>query len=1071
MQTKTFRLFISSTFSDFTKERELLQTEVFPYISNYCEEYGFQFQPVDLRWGVNEEAQLDQKTLDVCLDEVKACKSYPHPNFLIMAGDRYGWVPNPYMIEQKEFENILSYIEKNNKDFEIEYWLYRDKDNSIKQSKNRLTNSLELLKQWYELDENQIPVSYVLQKRTDRSKNSYVDYTVYENWAPEENALRTTLQLAAKNIGLSKVKGEKYFISATEHEVKEGIINYFAHTEYQKKLIKNNHVTAAIDKKYVFGLIRNIVNKQKFKNDLYIENNKIKVNVFKSNIRKYLLDDNCLDIDTRLIDDNRLELSYLKVFKQSVISFLIDSIKEQIDQFNEITKLEEELYEQNYYLTQKIKFFSGRKGDLKVINDYINDASINSPLIVYGKSGLGKSSLMAKAINELIIKDSRRVIFRFIGATPQSSDTKSILLSILQELGVELNNIESNSLEDFSLKSYQALIELKDEVVIFIDAVDQFCNKDTFMWLPEKLPNNLKIILTTLKDENYPEDSKYYELLSNYHNNFYQLKQFEIDSDVVNLMLKDYNRTINYEQMQYVLNKYNEVQSPLYLKVAVMELIYWRSYDQVYQNIQLENSQRGIIKKYISNLVERNNHKNILIEKVMSYIYASIEGLSEKELLDFLSMDKSLLNEVASDKFHKNLSNKLPVAIWVRLQYEIKTFISIKTIEGVGLMQFFHREFNDAIKETFDTQFFHRELIDYSCTKVLQNHHPFSNNRFGKLLVTLLVNYAFLYDQKLVVEEYLKKLAEKNIEWLQDFVSYLDNTLNNYYKSGQTIEALFISKIVYSNKFLFDNLKNKFNFISMYATLELATANTENAEKLYGESLKFARSDYNKAIVEIQLAKTYRKKGETEVARKMLEKNLKHTLTNNSDERADALIQLGLCHFGFKEYDKALEYYKLADNYLTTTDNRQLKLYNWLGMSTVIAFMGKVLEGLDLLIKIKNESQQYGFQNFYIDSLNGISKKYLMLDEYKKAIEYASEALFLGKKQDNKILVYLMNGYILEGYAGLYKSKKHNQEEIETHAKKYLDDIIFDKNNRVVKEKLILELVDECIEKWNMAIE
>jgi len=68
MHGKTFRLFISSTFSDFHRERELLQTEVFPEIKVYCAEKGYTFQSIDLRWGVNQEAQLDQKTLELCLE-------------------------------------------------------------------------------------------------------------------------------------------------------------------------------------------------------------------------------------------------------------------------------------------------------------------------------------------------------------------------------------------------------------------------------------------------------------------------------------------------------------------------------------------------------------------------------------------------------------------------------------------------------------------------------------------------------------------------------------------------------------------------------------------------------------------------------------------------------------------------------------------------------------------------------------------------------------------------------------------------------------------------------------------
>ncbi len=61
MQNRTFRLFVSSTFSDFNEERKILQTKVFPEIKRYCASKKLNFQPIDLRWGVSAEAQLDQK--------------------------------------------------------------------------------------------------------------------------------------------------------------------------------------------------------------------------------------------------------------------------------------------------------------------------------------------------------------------------------------------------------------------------------------------------------------------------------------------------------------------------------------------------------------------------------------------------------------------------------------------------------------------------------------------------------------------------------------------------------------------------------------------------------------------------------------------------------------------------------------------------------------------------------------------------------------------------------------------------------------------------------------------------
>jgi hypothetical protein len=63
----TFRVFVSSTFSDLIAERNALQEQVFPQLREYCQKHGARFQAIDLRWGISEEAALDQQTLKICL--------------------------------------------------------------------------------------------------------------------------------------------------------------------------------------------------------------------------------------------------------------------------------------------------------------------------------------------------------------------------------------------------------------------------------------------------------------------------------------------------------------------------------------------------------------------------------------------------------------------------------------------------------------------------------------------------------------------------------------------------------------------------------------------------------------------------------------------------------------------------------------------------------------------------------------------------------------------------------------------------------------------------------------------
>jgi hypothetical protein len=86
---KTFRVFISSTFNDLTKERNALQDRVFPLLRELCMRQGARFQAIDLRWGISEEAAHDNRTMEICLEEIKRCQATTRrPNFLVMLGDR-----------------------------------------------------------------------------------------------------------------------------------------------------------------------------------------------------------------------------------------------------------------------------------------------------------------------------------------------------------------------------------------------------------------------------------------------------------------------------------------------------------------------------------------------------------------------------------------------------------------------------------------------------------------------------------------------------------------------------------------------------------------------------------------------------------------------------------------------------------------------------------------------------------------------------------------------------------------------------------------------------------------------
>ena len=145
--TRTFRIFVSSTFADLKQERNALQKDVFPRLKKLCRENGTRFQAIDLRWGVREEAGLDQQTMTICLDEIKRCRdASPRPNFIVLLGDRYGWRPLPAEIPDREFDQIAPQVTD--------------------------ATDRAFLDQWYTRDENAVPPSTVCSRGPVHSPSS-----------------------------------------------------------------------------------------------------------------------------------------------------------------------------------------------------------------------------------------------------------------------------------------------------------------------------------------------------------------------------------------------------------------------------------------------------------------------------------------------------------------------------------------------------------------------------------------------------------------------------------------------------------------------------------------------------------------------------------------------------------------------------------------------------------------------------------------------------------------------------------------------------------------------------------
>jgi len=653
-------------------------------------EHGFRFQAIDLRWGVSKEASLSQETMRICLQEIKRCQEVtPKPNFIILLGDRYGWQPIPEEIPENEFKQIKDVIKKHKKDFD-----------RIAEEVSGL-NAEELLDKWYREDKNTVPPVYILQPVDPESM-----YTDSELWDKEvQQPLLHILRKAIQKLDLSYEERLKYEASATHQEIELGAMRVDDADEH------------------VFGFFRQIKNIDELKKeelseqpaqdlvetnveDKFDESAYKKLKSLKQRLREKLGKDNVISYDAEW-QVNGITIDHLNKLCKDVYDNLSNIIRKQIDQMDEKEPLEKEIDAHEDFRKDRAKHFIGRADMLEKIKNYIKDEN-NHPLTIHGKSGTGKSALLAFAVkktNENFPKAA--IAFRSIGATPSSSDGRSLLEILCRQVSKIYEADETDIPADYEelIKEFPkrlALATPEKPLILFIDALDQLSdanNARDLAWLPSDLPENVNLIVSTLPGECYealkkrlPED------------NLRELKPMppEEGERLLNVWLDDAHRTLQFNQRKEILDNFNRKDNgnPLYLKLAFEEALRWKSYTEE-EETKLSPDIPGIIQNLFKRLSLKENHGEMMVSRSLGYLVAAKNGLSEDELLDVLSSDEEFFQDFLDRAYHKPPKNRLPVIVWSRLYFDLEPYLIERSADGAVLMTFYHRKFKEVVKKRY----------------------------------------------------------------------------------------------------------------------------------------------------------------------------------------------------------------------------------------------------------------------------------------------------------------------------------------------------------------------------------
>lgn len=682
---RTIRVFVSSTFEDFKAERNALQEFVFPRLAELCEQRGARFQAIDLRWGVSEEASLDQRAMEICLTEIKRCQAMElKPNFIVLMGNRYGWRPLPSRIEAGEFKQI------------------RD---------GAAGEDAKLLAGWYRLDENADPAECVLRPR-DPDVHDEADY---DSWNETEAKLRAALLEAIKQLGwpASDTRLAKYVASATEQEILRGalepkdadqhVVAFLREIEGLpadasakgfRDMVKKTDGTLAVDEEAVDRLA---ALKKALKDKLQLPGH-----VFEYPAPWQ---------DAAGTEDGELPLDLhrcrqgLRDLCRDVLQSIGAMVEAELERSKPKEGVDPEPEAHERFGQNRRADFVGRKPILTAVADYLA-GNEPAPMVLVGEGGSGKSAIIAKAIEEARgTPKAATLIERYVGATPGSSDGRSLLSSVCREIARKLGGDESavpSEYNDLAVEFGKQLEKATAEkpLIVFLDALDQFGANDparSLSWLPAHLPDDVRLVVSVLTDTDcagalktrHPEP----QMLS-----LDKMPRPE-GLTALGIWLKKAGRKLQPKQETEVLDKFEPQGRPLYLKLAFEEARLWPSFAP---EIELEPGIRELIKgSLFTRLSAPKNHGQTIVSHSLGYLAASRYGLSEDELVGVLSADSEVMDDFQKRSPRSPKAKRLPVVVWSRLYFDLAPYLSEHAAGGATLLAFYHRVLGEAAAEMY----------------------------------------------------------------------------------------------------------------------------------------------------------------------------------------------------------------------------------------------------------------------------------------------------------------------------------------------------------------------------------
>jgi hypothetical protein len=622
---KTVRVFISSTFRDMQAERDHLVRFVFPRLRETLLKRRIHLIDVDLRWGVTGE----QDAFDLCMDEIDRC----HPRFICMLGGRYGWIPAPKTIRAGAFEKVLN-------------------GGSIAGELTR--EDAELLSSSYSLNAQTATYQLLENPQGDKALNDW----------------NRNCELIVKILQRAQIPEAQFSITASE--IHYGALRNLGQPIFRYFYFRDPQVTASLPARYAadyrepedsFAARALEQLKEKIKTT---HGKVIQTGVSISGDKKLVSPGQIVDAPLPVFeypcrwDDESARIVDLQAFGTRVYEQLLDSIDAEFgfttgdspDEFAEENAAMEAFIEtrvERYVIGSRQTIFDALLG-------HARSEGGNGFLVVVGEPGSGKSALLGRFYRDYAVGMSARpgdqrdlVLPHFVGASAASTNARQVLRRLCHELaaGAGINEPLPDDFDNLK-ETFVKFLEqacAKRSILILIDAINQMDlahNAHSMRWLPDALPANARVIMSTLPGEALDA------LRARRDPPAEVALRALIESDataIVDEFLSRYRKTFDSHQRTNLLRKSGS-RNPLYLLTALEELRTLGTYEEISQRIEELPEETQPLFTWILERLEKDDGfrdcfgKRIgqeVVSRYCSYLALGRSGMAQSELVELIA--------------------------------------------------------------------------------------------------------------------------------------------------------------------------------------------------------------------------------------------------------------------------------------------------------------------------------------------------------------------------------------------------------------------------------------------------